>query len=290
MTLGGCAATPDDPSPPAGGAGDRAGASTNMAMPSNGSGGGSVSAVSGAGGSPFFPSVGETAGSAAPGGDAAAPGAEAGSGSSCVAALCDDFEASAPGDMSSSWLIDKDKLGTIVEVTTSKAHGGTHSVHVHVADVAASSAVYGYITETKTFPADQNTFWGRMWLWSEAGSQPSHVVNVEADGTYTGGKTEGVRVLNTMGNKLASNLESTDASQVSSTVLPQSKWNCFEWQVTATELHVYLDGMEITKAAATWPEPNVSKLRIGFQRWANGPAADTWIDDVAVNPTRIGCN
>jgi hypothetical protein len=240
----------------------------------------------------YFPNIGSAGTSAASDSGAAVAAQMEASAGGCSAslALCDDFESSAPGAQGSSWTIDKDKLMTVVEVSTAKAHSGTHSVHVQVAAATGSSAVYGYIDETKTFPAMNNAFWGRMWVWSEAGSQPSHVVLIEADGQYTGGKTEGVRIMNTMGNNLASNLESSDASNVSSTVLPQGKWSCFEWQVQSSALHLYMDGMEITKAGATWPEPNVSKLRVGFQRWAQGPAADTWIDDVAVDEARIGCN
>lgn len=292
FTLLGCASAADDMPAPVGGA--QGGDSTTAGPASNGAAG-STSATGGTGGSPYFPSVGDTAGTtsnASSDSGAPASGDAASSMSSCASfALCDDFEAAAPAAQGSNWLIDQDKIGTtIVEVTTSKAHSGTHSIHVHVVEAMADSAVYGYITETKTFPAANNTFWGRMWVWSETGSQPSHVVNVEADGTYTGGKTEGVRVMNTMGDKIASNLETTDVSQVSATVLPQGKWSCYEWQIQASELHLYLDSAEITKAAATWMEPTVSKLRIGFQRWSKGPAADTWIDDVAVNATRIGCN
>jgi hypothetical protein len=277
------------------GGGDRGGGASTSGSGGTavtGAGGGAGTEVSGAGGDSAGGSAGATdAGDTiTTGGDAgAASDGAAGTGGGvlgCAAArLCDSFEGAAPGAAGSDWKTEIQ--GATVEVVADKAHTGTHSVHVKV---PATTTIWGYIAETKTFPAMNNDFWGRVFIWSEVGTQTAHVVNVAADGAKVGGGgNDEVRVSGTQGNKLVTNLQSTDKSYGSSVMLPQGKWSCYEWHLQPNDLKLYLDGAEVKGTEATWASPTVNKLRIGFQRWEAGPVGDMWIDDVAVNDTQIGC-
>jgi hypothetical protein len=77
--------------------------------------------------------------------------------------------------------------------------------------------------------------------------------------------------------------------------MPQGKWSCFEWHITATggkgTVNLYLDGTEVPGTAL--PDstiPHVDKTRLGIQRYGGGTAGELWYDDYAVGAERIGCN
>jgi hypothetical protein len=217
----------------------------------------------------------------------AAGGAAGGGSDNCNgAALCDSFERAMLGP---DWVVDKTGAATVVELVTNKGHTGTNSVHV----TFDTASMAGYIDETKTFPAMDNAFWGRIWIWAANGVQTSHSTYIEAR-VGVGDRT-GVRVLNTLSNNLASNLESSDASKGSNIANPVGKWVCYEWQITGIggtgNVHVYMDGTELTTLAATgWTIPKLAKLRVGYQRFGmGGPAGEVWLDDVGVGSQRIGC-
>jgi hypothetical protein len=220
-------------------------------------------------------------------GGIAAGGAAGGGSDNCNgAALCDSFERAMLGP---DWVVDKTGAATVVELVTNKGHTGTNSVHV----TFDTASMAGYIDETKTFPAMDNAFWGRIWIWAANGVQTSHSTYIEAR-VGVGDRT-GVRVLNTLSNNLASNLESSDASKGSNIANPVGKWVCYEWQITGIggtgNVHVYMDGAELTTLAATgWMIPKLAKLRVGYQRFGTGgPAGEVWLDDVGVGSQRIGC-
>ena len=253
-----------------GNGGNGAGGGGGAGIAGSGTSGGSN--VAGAGGV----AAGGTSGSSGVGGAAGADG--------CSYKLCEGFEGLAPGAPGSDFAIDVDKKGTVVETNTSKAHSGTHSVHVKVSDMAG---VFGYITESKSLAATGASFWGRVFLWSEVATPNGHIVNIAVDGK-TGTASEQVRILNVIGNHLATNRRSDDAGKGSNVTPPTGKWSCYEWHITPTDLHVFLEGTELP-IAETWVEPTLSLVRLGFERFTAGSAGDLWLDDVAINDTQIGC-
>ena len=193
--------------------------------------------------------------------------------------LCDDFEGAAPGAATSPWKTTTQGTGYKVEVVSTTVHGGTHAVHVTGPAATGTAA----ITTTKGFPATD--FWGRVWMHVTSPAT-GHQCFIELNSA-----NDQVRALNEMGSgELATNLKSTDKIN-GHTKLPQDTWFCFEWHQSPTALHVYVDGTESTDAAATWSIPSVTSMQIGLQRFMAGTGtADLYYDDVALNPTRIGCN
>jgi hypothetical protein len=190
--------------------------------------------------------------------------------------LCEGFEGGSL-DTATWKLMKSGQFAATVE--TGQAHSGTHALHV----VAPNTANSAFISETKTFPA--NDFWGRAWLrfnGPEGGHQVFIIVAAGGDQ---------LRVLNRRDGSeaFAVNVQKTDKWYSSKTLIPQNTWFCYEWHVTADATTVYVDGTQLADVKA----PGItgaSSLSIGFQRWQTGNAAgDIWVDDIAVNASQIGC-
>jgi hypothetical protein len=259
------------------GAAASAGSGATAGLGAAGGSGGSLEAGGGGSGG----SLG-AAGSAGAGGGGGS-GGSSGGGASCASyTLCDDFEGAAPDDAASAWKIIKN--GYTVETVTTQAHSGTHSVHV----AATANGGYGYISETKTFPATD--FWGRAFLRLVAPSS-GHEVFVAADTSMMEPSGDQMRYLNnTGGGGIITNARGNDKSYGGGTKIPMSTWFCYEWHQTPTEVHVYLDSKEVTDAKRTEPELSLVAMVLGFERFGGGTAGDIWIDDVAVNSAQVGCN
>jgi hypothetical protein len=248
-----------------------AGSNSTAGSNSGGSGGGNGGGTTGGGSS---------GGSSAGGASGGSSGSGGGGSVDCSAfKLCDDFEGGALGMGTSPWKTQSGG-GYTLELGTDQAHSGTHSVHIS-APTATGSA---HIVETKTFPATD--YWGRAFLRFKAppgGHQMFIMMSVPNDQ---------VRILNMLGNsaKVQQNLQSTDKFTSSATVIPMEKWFCYEWHANASGVHVFMDGMEMTDAAATWSGAGGTSLTIGFQRFQAGTGAgEMWIDDVAINTAQVGC-
>ena len=212
-------------------------------------------------------------------GGSAAGGSGAGGAASAGCAslqLCDDFES---GSVSSStWKVSMSG-GFTATVGTDQAHSGTHSLHI----VAPNTSNSAFITESKTFPATD--FWGRAWLRFN-GPNGGHQMYI-----YVALPGDQLRLLNRLGSDaIQVNFQKSDQLYASKTTVPQTTWFCFEWHVTASATTIYKDGTQLTDIKAPGITGGTS-LSLGFQRFATASAAaDLWIDDVAVNPTQIGCN
>jgi hypothetical protein len=303
MLTGACVSS-DSPAAGTGGAtstpatgGSTGATSTGGASATPGSGGATVASTGGATstasggavGSGGVPGLGGTpaAGGRGVGGSGTSLGGSAGpaggaSGSCNGAALCDSFERATIGP---GWVADNSVPATVIEVVTNKAHSGTNSVHISFGTVVTQS----YISESLTFPAMGGAFWGRAWIFSMV-PLAGHQIYVEAR-VAAGSDRTGVRPVNTQGMTLALNLESSDAGTNSTMQMMMGSWVCYEWQITgigaAGTFSSWANGTLLGKQNGAIP--NLMRQRIGFQRYAAGPAGEMWIDDVAIGANRIGC-
>jgi len=220
------------------------------------------------------------------GGTDALPDASDGAPSGCPYTLCETFSGTAPGATGSPWLIDVDKIGTVIETVTNKGHTDSTSLHVKT---SAMSGVRGYITETETLAKTGASFWGRVFIWYMLDVAGVHIVNVAVDGKTAANASEQVRIVNVIGSHIATNRRSDDMGKGSNVGPDQGKWGCYEWHITPNSLDVYLDGTMLP-ISETWAEPTISLLRVGFERFAAGAAGELWLDDIAINDEQIGCN
>jgi hypothetical protein len=227
----------------------------------------------------------DSPGSTAPDTGTADP-AEAGSSAGCANAaykLCDDFEGVAPGAAGSPWTVIKKGTYTL-ELDTTQAHSGTHSVHA----TATAPAGYAFIQETKTFPATD--FWVRAYLRLEAPAG-KHEVYVGADTNIDEGMGDQVRFLNKFGtDAIATNRRAGDRTVRSATLIPTGSWDCYEWHETPDGVHVYFKGQALPDADWIGAQPVFVALVFGIERFDPGTPGEIWIDDVVVSSTQIGCN
>jgi hypothetical protein len=257
-----------------GGAGTSGTGGTGSGIGGGGTGTGGADATGGAGGQPN----GGVAG-----------GASGGASSGCgMAAFCDDFERNTM--LGAEWMIDSQTTANTIEVSSTQHHSGMNAVHIKY----GTGAMANYVDAAKGFPFTNDSFWGRVWMYAMTGTEMGHHVYIEAQSGPT--NKSGVRVLNTQRAALvATNLQVGDKSGISAVPMPQGKWSCFEWHITASggkgAVNLYLDGTEVPGTALTNVDiPHVDKTRLGIQRYGPGTAGELWYDDYAVGAERIGCN
>ena len=272
-STGGTTATGGTTGTGSGGTTGAAGTGVVTGTGGSGTGGGAGGSTGGSG------AAGTTGGGGHSNGGATGGGGAGGAADCSSFTLCDDFEGAAPGAATSPWKTTTQGTGYKFEVVSTVVHSGTHAVHVTGPAATGTAA----ITTTKGFPATD--FWGRVWMHVTSPAT-GHQCFIELNSA-----NDQVRALNEMGSgELATNLKSTDKIN-GHTKLPQDTWFCFEWHQSPTALHVYTNGTESTDAAAAWSVPSITSMQIGLQRFMAGTGtADLYYDDVALNPTRIGCD
>ncbi len=290
LLLAACSAAEPSPNPGSAAAAGRAGAagagSGGSAQTSAGSGGqtsgGTAAGESGGSGG----SGGETSSAGQPGGGAAGQGA--------VPLFADDFEA-ASVDMS-RWTERINGTGSFA-IDSGQKHGGASSLHVTSSGFSVLLAAEG----APIFPAPDNTFYGRVWLYVP-GTLPesAHVVWIEA-GDVDNDQHE-VRIGMNLG-ALQVNLYQNGEVDLRAPDAPLSAetWHCVEFKMGNDELELWLDGARVDELSTTdwvasdsangntqprsdW-SPTYEALRIGWEL----SGAEIFYDDVALDHVRIGC-
>lgn len=225
------------------------------------------------------------------------------------AQLCDDFEAGQPGDKPAAarWTSNGD-----VSLDTSQAARGNQSLHLHIVGQA-----WATISETSTFPALGNHFFGRLFFRASAipTTNPSvaHWTLVAASGTGTAEIREGGingkwgtgtdnRTDGGTGDWTNADNDPTGAPKP----VPTNQWACIEWEYDGAnnETRFWWDGVEhpsmhttATKhgGIATVPYllPTFTNVKIGwmlYQTPVSPTTFDLWLDEIAIDSKRIGCN
>ncbi|MGE0328112.1 MAG: hypothetical protein AB7K71_17290 [Polyangiaceae bacterium] len=318
--MSGLTACGDEDSGGGGGSGAAGGAGGQQAGGSAGSGGTSSSGASGgtqSGGSGG--SAAGSGGSAGQSGNGGTGGSGAGRGyystdrneffgaprcADLDVDLCEDFEAGALD--TNTWTT----RGTVTLDNTLAARG-SQSAHFH-----AEGNGFAYISETKTFPAANNNFWGRMFFYIDAlpvTPDYAHFTLIEGTGT---GDTSRVRVggqyrkfgVGSDGGPTGdwTNIDK-DPTQDSAKEVPEKEWVCIEWQYDGSkdETHFFWDGVE-HPSLATYPDvphggnsgaqyllPDFNEVWVGWWMYQGGSTPDhfdVWIDEVAIDGERIGCS
>lgn len=84
----------------------------------------------------------------------------------------------------------------------------------------------------------------------------------------------------------------------SETPIPGNRWVCVEWVLDGGKpdvTRIYSDGVLVkyTQSAST-PGPEKvqrwGKLVLGFIPYHGSDATDLWLDELAIAPSRIGCD
>ncbi len=228
--------------------------------------------------------------------------------------ICDDFESNSLGAAPANWqvVVDPPDAGT-VSVDDTHTFSGARAVHFNlpVASPGAYSTPHVQILGQISPPT--NEFFGRIMVWINPSNPTGHHWNLIEGWGYTPGNTshglsdqemyEYGGVCNPNGSLGAAYLNATtDCCQQSNQPVPVSYWACVEWQFDGvnSEYHFWLDGQAIdaltvtaspTQCGGVWNAPAFERVDLGWG--SGGPNAaetqDMWIDDVAIDSTRIGC-
>jgi hypothetical protein len=265
-----------------GGSGGDGGTTSTGTATSTGSGG-AASTSTGVGG-PTATGTGGGTGTGTTAGSGGAGGAPAG----CKALFCDDFEK--PGAIDSAkWTID---VGYNPEITmtldsTMPAHG-KNAAHAHLIDTEGG---FSSLKETVTFPQLADDLWGRAYFYTAIDSGAGHTGFLSA---YAGDQ----RVLEvgvSNGNwQLTYYDPNKEYPAGYNTPVPTKKWVCLEWHFARSGAHlieVFIDGApSVTYDTSGHQPPAFTAMGLGMDNHsANPPGNDVYLDDVAIDATRVGC-
>lgn len=223
--------------------------------------------------------------------------------------LCEDFES---GTIDPAlWTI----VGTKPVIDGVQKARGQKALHITVTGNGSSA-----LRETKTFPAKDNTYWGRAFYYFQsmpaAPMAGAHWTLIAATGTGVSGEIRvGGHLLGSGVNRFAVGTDNrVDANGTGDwsrfdndptgnpQPVPLGRWVCLEWlhQGATNETRFFWDGAEHGSMHTTdfdhggnlnaYILPTFTTLTIG---WAEYQAAsdkfELWVDEIAINNQRIGC-
>jgi hypothetical protein len=304
-----------------GGAGTGGGAAGSTPTGGAGSGGGNTGGTSGApaGGKSGSGGSGGGGGKGGVGGKAGAGGAGTGGAggfstdrdeffgaSRCSSAftLCEDFEQTSLN--TTRWRVQ----GPAPVIDSTRAARGMRSAHFHTEDNGLS-----LIHTTSIFPATNNTYWGRMFVYFDTmptAPMWAHWSIAAAVGSgndaeiRVGGQWDGMENRFGVGTDHGPTGDWTTLDEDPGNPVPVDTWICVEWlhKGDTDETRFYWDGVEhpslhttATEHGGTQSEdylmPEFESVFVGwwlYQAGTTPPEFDVWIDEVALDGERIGCS
>jgi hypothetical protein len=222
------------------------------------------------------------------------------------AQLCDDFEAAALD--TTTWT-----SSGAVSLDTSQFARGKQSLHLHLVGQA-----WATISETKTFPAAGNHFFGRLFF--RATAIPTTSPNTAAHWTLVAGSGNGTSEIREGGisGKWGTGTDNQGAGGTGDWTnadndpagnpkpVPSNTWACIEWEYDggSNETRFWWDGVEHPSMHTTstmhggtqsvpYLLPQFTNVKIGWMLYQNPVSPTTfevWIDEIAIDSQRIGCN
>lgn len=221
--------------------------------------------------------------------------------------LCDGFEDASID--TAKWTVTQEGTTTL-GITTDQAARGAQSVHIQTTNG------FGYLKNTSVFPLTQNDYYGRMFLrvarystvaWAHwtvaeaAGNGDGSLIRV--GGQYKTDASKNRWGIGSDGGPTGDwTTHDTDPDGAPQEP-PLDTWTCLEWfhGGSSHETKFFTDGVEHPSLATTTDEhggnavpymlPEFTSLWFGWYQYQDDPQAfDVWIDEVAIDDERIGCD
>jgi hypothetical protein len=219
--------------------------------------------------------------------------------------FCEDFEAASLNTQ--RWRIQSS--GDTPAVETVRAARGMRSVHFHTDDNGLA-----LIHTTEPFPAANNRYYGRLFAWFDAMPTAPEWAHWTIAASTTEASEVEIRVGGQYDNTINRFGVGTDHGPTGDWTMldedpgdavPVRQWVCVEWlhdgQNDVTDFWwngVARPSLHTTAAAhggdtGQYTMPDIDSMFVGF--WLYQPmtmpeAFDVWIDEVAIDAERIGCN
>lgn len=184
--------------------------------------------------------------------------------------------------------------GGAPSVDSTHVYRGSYALHAHVDPVVeAGATAYAYLQQVQTWPSHVFT---RIFAYQPSPHAPSPSAILDMVGgaaPYAGIELLTDPPAGGLGMKTY-NTGADQAWQSEAGAIALDKWVCFELEVdvTAGTSHLYMNDTEVTDLAQTsLGLSSLGILGVGLSYYLPSVqgAQDTWIDEVAVNGTRIGC-
>jgi hypothetical protein len=223
--------------------------------------------------------------------------------------LCEDFESGTLD--TTTWTVN----GDTPVIDGVHAARGSKALHI-----TKSGNGESYLRETKTFPATNNTYFGRIFAYFDqipttAGMTYAHWTFVAASGTGVEGE---IRLSGQLSNGLNHFGVGTDSGNSdggtgdwtnsdddptgSPLPVPTGKWICIEWmhKGDTNETRFYWDATEhpslYTSATLhggntnAYDLPDFTNVWVGWQEYQTSTEPfEMWVDEIAIDKERIGC-
>jgi hypothetical protein len=195
-----------------------------------------------------------------------------------------------------------------------QAARGKYALHIVVNGAGISN-----ISETKTFPVANNSYYGRAFFYFASLPLPAqgfaHYTILGATGTGIRGEIRVSGMLKNQANLFGFGTDSMGDPKGTGdwTILdndppgmpkpiPVNQWVCIEWlhKGDTNETRFWWDGVEHPSIATTammhggntspFLLPQFNKLWIGWQEYQQTATKfESWIDEIAIDKERIGC-
>jgi len=228
--------------------------------------------------------------------------------------LCEDFES---GRLDPAvWTA----LGVAPVIDDQRAARGRRALHVKIDGNGLSA-----IAETRTFPAPNDTYFGRLFVYFQSLPRPAagfpyaHWTFAAASGTGVKGEVRLSGQLQNGVNLFGVGTDSLDDPRGSGdwtnpdrdpgpngtpTPVPTGQWLCIEWMHDGAhdQTRFWWDAVEHPSLATTPATPHLgnagvpftlpafTRLWVGWQEYQKTTEPfELWIDEVAVDAARIGC-
>ncbi|MBX7101056.1 MAG: hypothetical protein K1X89_25290, partial [Myxococcaceae bacterium] len=266
----------------------------------SGSTGGGSGSTGGGSGSTGGGSAG--GGTASGGGSGNACAADAGynTPSKCSCAgfmLCDGFEGAAVD--TATWTLDS--MNGTAAIESTRFARGAKALDLHATATAGSRAI---LSETKSFPASGNAFWGRSFIYVDGKAPKVHTGVFEGNGALMSTKAH-VRLGFDNGELRPNYLTETGTEYGTfggpPHAIPTNTWACLEWHYNgpANQYEFYLDEQIMAEntidgtGSQIWKSPAFSAFELGLLLYQNDTATqaafDVWFDEFALSTNRVGC-
>ena len=150
------------------------------------------------------------------------------------------------------------------------------------------------------------------WL-TAAPAMTTHWTNISGEGTakndagtpFAAYVRYGGQVMKHLMANYDSSVFSSDCWQHSTVAFPEGSWACMEWHFDGplNKMEFWLDGTQIPALTVDqmgqgcianglggkWVMPAFDTLRLGWEHYQTSIPIEMWIDDVALDTQRVGC-